>query len=390
MTKPYKLFIDAIKRNDIESAKVLYRSHTIDVRANKNFAFNYACAENCTHIVTWIYSLGRIDVGCAFEGACRAGNLFVAQLLYSLEKEKGRICMNNGAFIIACANGHLEIIQWMYLLEGEKIDVNHALIIACRNGHLDIARWIHSLDMHTAGASLVAFNEACKNGHLDLAKWFAQHINIDSCDYYTFCSVCSNNYLEMAQWMYSWGKVSIELANEAFQCACSNGHVDMVLWLHSQGNINIHAQSERAFRKACANNHLSIAQWLYSQDGVDIHVDDPWRKGQYNCAFRWACTGGHIEIVKWLYSLGGMDNECFSKFLADIRRGDIAMLKFFLENGANIHVRSNDLFVRLGKWKNKVAAFSALIQYCSEDDYVLIDARILGLILNRTKSARCI
>ena len=104
---------------------------------------------------------------------------------------------NEHAFRYACYNGHLELVQWLYQIK-PTIDISadneHAFRGACENGHLNVAQWLYKIKptIHISARDEYAFRIACEYGHLELAQWLQTLIPYGL--YYTF-EVDENNII---------------------------------------------------------------------------------------------------------------------------------------------------------------------------------------------------
>jgi hypothetical protein len=81
---------------------------------------------------------------------------------------------DDGAFQWACANGHLGVAQWLLGLGGVDIHArkDFAFRFVCERGRLVVARWLLGMggvDVHAVDDDAVHW--ACRKGHLGLGRW---------------------------------------------------------------------------------------------------------------------------------------------------------------------------------------------------------------------------
>jgi hypothetical protein len=66
----------------------LYGLGDVDIHANNDYVFRYACHRGHLSVAQWLYDLGGVDIHVeddfAFREACVSGHLPVAQWLYSM------------------------------------------------------------------------------------------------------------------------------------------------------------------------------------------------------------------------------------------------------------------------------------------------------------------
>ena len=113
-------FYDLIKFGNLEFLQGFYysNSYRIDVSAENDRAFSYACEFGQLEIAKWLLQIKpNIDISAdneyAYRYASRNGYLKVVKWLFQL-KPAIDICVdNNFAFRNACKNNHLDVINWI-------------------------------------------------------------------------------------------------------------------------------------------------------------------------------------------------------------------------------------------------------------------------------------
>jgi len=152
-----KKFKKVCKFGNLEDEKRIYEYYKLNIHANDDEAFRYAC---------------------------RYGHIEIAKWLISLDANTILKTNNDFAFINTFYNGDFNLINVLMGME-YKIDIHakndYAFRNACKYGHIEVAKWLYSLDDKTNihAKNDYAFRNACKYGHIEVAKWL-----ITICDDY--------------------------------------------------------------------------------------------------------------------------------------------------------------------------------------------------------------
>jgi len=208
--KKEEVFSHMCKRGYLDDAKTLYEEHAkygfenaeIDISANNEQAFRWACTNGHLEVAKWLWEIKpTIDItaddGYAFRGACTSCHVEVIKWLYKLYSENTNIIITRIsmdiilAFMSACRKGHLEILKWI-LIEApyrkenfydknyvddhlkDYISDDGAFRIACDYGRLEVAKWVveeFNPTIDISSNNNKAFINACKNGNLEIAEW---------------------------------------------------------------------------------------------------------------------------------------------------------------------------------------------------------------------------
>jgi hypothetical protein len=113
-------------------------------------------------VAQWLLDLLGQDINIsankeqAFRYACGNGHLHLAQWLLEVSKEKGQYINISAkaeeAFCLACLRGHLEVCQWLLEVSkerGQNINISvggeYPFRHSCNKGHLHVAQWLQSL-----------------------------------------------------------------------------------------------------------------------------------------------------------------------------------------------------------------------------------------------------
>ena len=242
-----------------------------------------------------------------FLKSCKKGALSIAKELLKSNPNIDIHAEDEKAFRYACYEDNLEVAQWIWQLDQNiNTDVQQLFTDLCYyKEHLRIAQWLlqvgKNINIHDEKEE--PFRLACQNGSLETAQWLWQLcpcINIHAKKEYAFRLACTEGYIETARWLWQLNRnIDIHAKDEyAFRLACEEGHIETAQWLWQlDQNINIHVGNEYAFKLACKEGHLEIAKWLWQLDqDIDIHTEN-------DSAFRSACNKGRIDVAQWLSTL---------------------------------------------------------------------------------------
>ena len=115
-----------------------------------------------------------------FYQLIKFGNLQALQSFYNFNSDKIDISAENEqAFSYACEFGHLEIAKWLFLIKPD-IDISaeneYAFRYASKNGHLEMAKWLLQIkpDIDISADNEFAFRYASANEHYELANWLRE------------------------------------------------------------------------------------------------------------------------------------------------------------------------------------------------------------------------
>lgn len=105
---------------------------------------------NLEFLQEFYYSnLCRIDVSAeneqAFSYACEFGKLEIAKWLLQIQPNIDISAENEYAYRYASRNGHLEVVKWLFEIKSDIdicVDNDFAFRNAYRNEHLDVTNWI--------------------------------------------------------------------------------------------------------------------------------------------------------------------------------------------------------------------------------------------------------
>jgi len=141
-----------------------------------------------------------------FTNACEGGDLEKAKELLENNPNINISAENEQAFRWACYNGQLHVAKWLLSLKNIDISTENELAFrwACYNGHLHVVQWLLSLkNINISAENEYAFRWACYNEQLHVAQRLIsiQHINISAHNEWTFTSVCRDRRINSAKWL---------------------------------------------------------------------------------------------------------------------------------------------------------------------------------------------
>lgn len=323
-----------------------------------------------------------------FQTACRKGFVEIVQILFDLGVDVNVSVSENHwtPLIWASRYGHVETVKFLIEkganLEARGKDMVTPLYCAVTNGHIKAAQLLldHNPDvdtrniydwtpLHSAvkegytelvtmlitkGANIATANEngvgpfytACHEGFIEIARLLFDvgvDVNIptqeDQCTPLIAASECG--HVEIAKFLLENG-ANVEARNNEmmtpFYCAALNGHVKIIQLLFDH-NADVNARqinNSTPVHAAVESGHIEVVKMLIAQ-GVNVNTAD----NSGIVPFYTACLEGSIEIARLLFDLGVDKNvstpeDQWAPLNAASRRGHAEIVKFLLENGAEI------------------------------------------------------
>lgn len=207
-------------------------------------------------------------------------------------------------FFKSASQGHFDVVK--FLVKNGGVDIHHesdkALRCAASNGHLDIVEFLKEEGSYIDVRDNAPLKESASNGHLNIVKYLIENDMNSRID-----------------------------DDFPFRKSASNGHLDVAKYLIEQGS-DIHANYDQAFRVSAHNGHFDVVKFLIEK-GVDIHLDN-------NLALHKAVEYGKLDVTKHLLHHGGFGSYSSSMIGTSASNGHFEVVKFFVENGADIHANS--------------------------------------------------
>ena len=167
---------EAVKNNDIETAKELTEEEYIFDYYSVEFLFN-AYERGHIEMARFIlekFALYLSQFGCLMSEVVEKGDMELLKFL--IKEEFNTQELLEEALLTASTNGNLEIMK--YLVEEEGVDVgafkNNSLIWTARKGHFEAFKYLHE-----KGADIKRDDEALKaavsNGKTEIVEYILKH-----------------------------------------------------------------------------------------------------------------------------------------------------------------------------------------------------------------------
>jgi ankyrin repeat protein len=246
-------------------------------------------------------------------------------------------CKPNYTIESICRHGNEDVLEWFISTHKiYKVDYNHLLLESAEYGNLDMIHHVvkHGANIHHRDDH--AFIIAAENNHLETVKYLLDKgapLWIDfgddhepsqgpeqSYDVVVYHSAMYGNF-EMFQFLIK-DNIDTELGWNCFISAASHGHLNIVCFLVDMG-IPVYMRDD-AMSHASMNGQIEIVKY-FLEKGVKVDyytLLNSARNHQY-------------EIIKFLIE-NGRDIKRF--FIDMVKKGDMEMVRTFMENGADIHM----------------------------------------------------
>ena len=213
----------------------------------------------------WLHSLGvniNADDDYAFGWACENGHIEIAKWLHSLGVNIN--ACNDYAFRWACENGHIEIAKWLHSL---GVDINacddEVFKLTCRRGHIEISKWLYSLGVNINSNGDHAFEWACENGHIETAKWLhSLGVDINANDDFVFRWACEYDQIEIVRWIIEINEKPLIISDHYLPLLFDDEDTELIEYL-----ANVYKEDIDYFVSLLSGDLEVITKTVYKKDG---------------------------------------------------------------------------------------------------------------------------
>jgi hypothetical protein len=205
------LFIQSIKMNKLNIAKLLFINYDINIYHRNNEIFRFMYIFKSAKILTWfINCIGLVngDYNNMFKNACNDDDIEFAEWLWTKYNKEIDICFD--LYLSVCFYGSINILKWLISINKINIHLQDELLFrsACENGDFIVAECLWNMSNKSINLHAVnewAFRWACRNGNLKIAKWLwtisNYTINIYAMHEYAFHWAFENDHQDVCEWL---------------------------------------------------------------------------------------------------------------------------------------------------------------------------------------------
>ncbi len=214
---------------------------------------------------------------------------------------------------------------WYHLLHKSRAEcANRAIRRKWVLSKSERANWIPTEDMQVALCRVAA-----KKGHLEVLRWLRSQNPPYAWDYLVWGAAAASGKVDVLEWLRRQDPPCPWDDNWVLGKAAGAGSIEIMEWLcaYLKDRFSSSLTWPRvAYIRAAENGHLHVLRWLRSRERYP-----DWDSGVCDAAI----SSGNIEPISWLRS---QDPPCpwgyYISFDSPAARGDIAMIKWMMDNGA--------------------------------------------------------
>ena len=324
------------------------------------------------------------------------GDLNLCKMLINKHKVDLDMTTNQGWTVVHCSaqSGNYELVGYFAGMGADihpKIDDGrNCLHIAAINGHLNLCKMLidkYKVDLHmTDNKGCTAVHLSAQSGNYKLVAYFVEMgagIHLKTDDGRNCLHIAAlNGDLNLCKMLIDKHKVDLHMTDNkgctAVHYSSQSGNYELVAYFVEMG-ADIHLKTDdgrTGLHIAARKGHLKLCKMLIDKHKVDLHITDNkgWtavhcssQSGNYelvayfvemgadihlktddgrNC-LHIAALQGHLNLCKMLidkhkFDLHMTDNEGCTAVLYSAPSGNYELVAYFVEMGADIHLKTDD------------------------------------------------
>ena len=395
----------AALNGDLNLCKMLIDKHKVDLHMTDNkgcTAVHYSSQSGNYELVAYFVEMGadihlKTDDGrTGLHIAALQGHLNLCKMLIDKHKVDLHITDNEGWTAVHCSSqsGNYELVAY-FVEMGADIhlktdDGRTCLHIAALQGHLNLCKMLidkHKFDFHmTDNEGCTEFLYSASSGNYELVAYFVEmegDIHLETDDGRTCLHIAARKgRFNLCKMLIDKHKFDLHMTdNEGCTevlYSTSSGNYELVAYfVEMEADIHLKTDDGRTcLHIAARKEHFNLFKMLIDKHKVDLHITDNegWtavhcssQSGNYelvayfvemgadihlktddgrNC-LHIAALQGHLNLCKMLidkhkFDLHMTDNEGCTAVLYSAPSGNYELVAYFVEMGADIHLKRGD------------------------------------------------
>lgn len=264
----------------------------------------------------------------------------------------------------ATEKGYLSLLKYIYhtdliIIEYTKYNL---LMKSIHYNHIDIINFLLSNMIYAKHNLLDALYNSIEKNNYDVTHLLIEN-GADASNSRVLEKSAKYGNMDIIYYLTNKVKYDINTITSAYQTAAVNGHLDAVKYFISLG-ADIHTNDHHALKWSAFGDHVNVFDYLLSlepKDHYDInHIFNysAWhgalntvkyllshydiRASSINRAVIEAAVRRNGNVLHFLLSQYTIDTKTLNKALNKAARyGDLVMVKYLVQNGADIHHDNN-------------------------------------------------